>query len=121
MLVRHQSKEDRAGPRYSTGQILPWDVLVEPGLWRQAEHPLGDDVPQDLRGAALDRVPLGAQVAVTRAAAEERRVFRAAHGPVVVAQALDPVELDVQPGYLLVQPGEDQLGGRALGARLARR
>src|SRR5579862_8181067 len=103
----------------SPRQILPWHVLVEPGLRREAEDPLGDDVPQDLRGAALDGVPLGSQVAVAGAAAEERRVFRAAHGPVVVAQAGDPVELDVQPGYLLVQPGEDQLGGRALGPGLA--
>src|ERR687886_714098 len=31
---------------------------------RQPEHPLGDDVAQDLGGAALDRVGAGAQEAI---------------------------------------------------------
>src|SRR3712207_8518962 len=45
---------------------------------RQAEHALGDDVLQDLRGAALDRVAAGAQqlVAPRRAGGEDRKSTR---------------------------------------------
>src|SRR5215213_11171672 len=37
----------------------------------QAEHPLGDDVAQDLRGAGLDGVPAAAQLLVLPVAAPE--------------------------------------------------
>src|SRR5271166_5781340 len=80
-------------PLASSGQVLPWDILVDPGLGRQAEHALGDDVAEDLRGAALDRVTAGAQVAVAGATPEEVGVLRAAHAPVVVTQAIGPGQL----------------------------
>ena len=63
--------------RRSSGQVLPGDVLVDAVLGRQAEHPLGDDVAQDLRRAALDRVALGAQVAVAGVPAGEVDAARA--------------------------------------------
>src|SRR5581483_11271025 len=89
-----------ADRRCSLGQVLPRDVLVDPDLRGEAEHALGDDVAQDLRGAALDRVALGAQVAVSRAAAREvdrgRPVGRPPlAGPVVVAQALLAEQVDL--------------------------
>jgi len=47
-------------------------------------------------------------------------VLRAAHGPVVVTQAVRGGQLDLEAGNVLVQPGEDQLGGGSLGSGLAR-
>src|SRR5215469_17285615 len=39
----------------SNGEVLERDVPVRPRLLRQAEHPLADDPPLDLVGAARDR------------------------------------------------------------------
>src|SRR3981189_2641549 len=82
----------------SSGQVLPGHVLVDARLGRESQHALGDDVAQDLRGATLDGVALRAQVAVAGLAAVEVDRLRAAHGPVVVAQAFLAHELDFQSG-----------------------
>ncbi len=52
--------------------------------------------------------------------AEEVRALGPAHGPVVVKQPVSAGQLDLELGDLLVQPGEHQLGRRALRAGLAR-
>src|SRR3546814_11302472 len=43
------------------GHVPPPQVLVDPGLTGEAEHPLAQDVLHDLRRAALDRVGPGTQ------------------------------------------------------------
>src|SRR5690606_18822459 len=94
-------------PRNTAGssrQVLPGHVLVDTGFGGQAENAFGDDVAQDLRGAALDRVALGPQVAVAGAAAVEVDALGAAEGVVVVAQVAQ--ELHLQPGQGLVELGE---------------
>src|SRR5688572_10479879 len=41
--------------RLRAGDLGPGDVLVDPRLGREAEHPLPQDVLADLGGAAADR------------------------------------------------------------------
>src|SRR3954471_22352201 len=72
---------------------------------RQAEHALGDDVLEDLRGAALDRVAAGAQQLV---------------GPARAAgQGLRAEQVGSQLRELLVALRPHPLDQRALRARLA--
>src|SRR5260370_280400 len=117
---RARGPADRRLPAASGSprQVLPWHGLVQPGLGRQPEPPVGDDVAQDLGGAALDRVALGPQETVAGIPAVEVGPFRAAHRPVVITQPVRAGQLHLELRDLLVQPGEDQLGRRPLGAWL---
>src|SRR5258708_14691211 len=103
----------------SPRKVLPWLVLVHPDVRRQPEHPLGNDVPQDLRGSALDRVALGAQEPVAGIAAVEVGAFGAAHRPVAITQPVASEQFDFEPGDLLIELGRHQLGPRPLGAGLS--
>src|SRR5262249_29371339 len=105
-----QSRRRRAPPARSSRQVLPGHVLVHADLGRQPEHPLGDDVAQDLRGPALDRVAAGPQVAVAGTPAVEVGALRPAHRPVVVTQPVGADQLHLELGNLLIQLREDQLG-----------
>src|SRR5262245_64721160 len=42
--------------RLRARHLMPGQVLVDPDVARQAQHPLAEDVLHDLGGAALDRV-----------------------------------------------------------------
>src|SRR3954452_19974038 len=55
-------------------KFISLELLAHP---RKAEHPLGDDVLQDLRRAALDRVRAGAQEAVGPVGVEDRALVAA--------------------------------------------
>src|SRR5918992_1182461 len=109
----------RAGRGHSFPELLPRDVLVDAWFGGEAEYPFGDDVAQDLRGAALDGVALGAQVAIARVAAGEVDLLRPDHGPVGVAQPLLAEHLELEAGQLLVEPGVGELHRRTLRPRLA--
>src|ERR1700744_4653228 len=95
----------------SARQVLPRNVRVRAGLGREAQHALGDDGAKDLRRPALDRVALGPQGPVARAAGQVSRPGPA-HPPIVVGEALLTQELHLEPGNLLVEPRERQLRGR---------
>src|SRR4051794_10913512 len=93
----------------SSRQVLPGGGGVGAGLGGQPEHPLGDDVAQDLGGAALDGVALGPQVAVAGTPTGEVDALGTAHRPVVVRQALLGAKLHLEATGRLREPGEREL------------
>src|SRR5262245_36521180 len=85
-------------------------VLVDADLGRKPEHPLGDDVAQDLVGAARDAHARRREVGVLpqRLLRREVGVDHRAHGA---------LQLHREGGHLLAQRGAHRLSDRALGAR----
>src|SRR5215813_4826671 len=95
----------RARPRSllagSPRQVLPWLVFVQPDLRRQPEHPLGDDVAQDLRAPALDRVALGTQEPISGVVAVEVGALRPPYSPVAIQQPAGAEQIHLEPGDFL--------------------
>src|SRR6476646_7601705 len=75
---------------------------------RQAEHALGDDVLEDVRGPALDRVGAGAQEAVLPGAVVDRV------GGAARERRVGALDLQCQLGQALVDVGPLPLAQRAL-------
>src|SRR3546814_12562442 len=88
-------------------------------LWRQPEYTFCDDVAQDLRRSALDRIALGSQVPVSGFTPGEVDGIRSTQCPVVVAQTGFAVQFEVESRNLLGQTGKRELHSRAFGAGLA--
>src|SRR4051794_9112142 len=93
------------------GEWAPSDSLAQP---RQAQDPLGDDVFEDVGGAALDRVGAGAEEAVLPGAAGDRMLGAACQ------RRVSALDLERQLGQVLVDVGPLPLAQRALGTGDAR-
>src|SRR5215467_8160368 len=81
---------------------------------RQAEHPLSDDVLEDVGGAALDRVGARAQEAVLPGAAGDDVLVAARQ------RRVSALDVERQLRYALVDVGPLPLAQRALRTRNAR-
>src|SRR4051794_7883942 len=103
-----------SGPGSSAviGEAYPWDCSSP----REPEHPLGDDVPLDLRGAAGDRAGEAAEIAFEPAGGEAlvvQRIERRA--PMRVVQRIGPERLEDVQRAELDRFGTEQLQQRLLG------
>src|SRR6266487_2485144 len=101
--------------------LAPWKVFVDAGLAREPEHPLAEDVAQDLRRAAFDRVrPRTQEHLPGVAAAGQAGLVGPDH---LVARIQEPVGVEDVHAHLVDPPvrlGERELGHRAFGTGRSR-
>src|SRR5687767_9628536 len=106
------------GPGYpsAAGDLRPRQLLVDPHVAGQAEHPLAEDVAHDLRRAALDRVGARPEehLAGRPRGPLEAGGVGAAHLVVEVDEGVGAEQVDAQLVDGLVVLGEAELGDRAL-------